>query len=59
LTTLEEKKKYLPQIYEEGWTIALEHDMKYQACTIKPDAKGKGFEFDKEVIITDANLHEL
>ncbi len=59
LTTLEEKKKYLPQIYEEGWTIALEHDMKYQACTIKPDAKGKGFEFDKEVIITDTNLHEL
>lgn len=53
LTTIDEKKKYLPQIYEEGWIIALEHDMKYQACTIKPDAKGKGFEMDKEVIITE------
>jgi len=53
LITLEEKKQFFPKIYEEGWIIALEHDIKYQACTIKPDAKGKGFIVDKEVIITE------
>lgn len=53
LITLEEKKQFFPKIYEEGWIIALEHDIKYQACTIKPDAKGKGFVVDKEVIITE------
>jgi hypothetical protein len=26
LTTLEEKKKYVPRFYEEGWTLFLEHD---------------------------------
>jgi glyoxylase-like metal-dependent hydrolase (beta-lactamase superfamily II) len=26
LTTLEEKKKYVPKFYEEGWTLFLEHD---------------------------------
>ncbi|HPD33166.1 MAG TPA: MBL fold metallo-hydrolase [Candidatus Kapabacteria bacterium] len=53
LITLEEKKKFLPKIFDEGWIVVLEHDMKYQACTIKPDDKGKGFVVDKEVVITE------
>lgn len=53
LTTIDEKKKYLPQIYEEGWIIALEHDMQFQACKIAQNERGNGFVFDQEVVITE------
>lgn len=51
LTTFEEKKKLLPQAYEENWILFFEHDPVISSCTIKP--KDKGFEVDKKNLIKD------
>ncbi len=40
LTTLAEKKRLLPQAYEEGWILCFEHDAYVQAATLQPTAKG-------------------
>ncbi|MXZ35167.1 MAG: MBL fold metallo-hydrolase [Acidobacteria bacterium] len=39
LTTIEEKRRYLPQACEENWIIALEHDPVEQAIRIQPGRK--------------------
>ncbi|OGU60115.1 MAG: hypothetical protein A2X64_01110 [Ignavibacteria bacterium GWF2_33_9] len=44
LVTLEEKKKWLPYIAENNWTIIFEHDEKIPAAKIQLDAKGKNYE---------------
>lgn len=40
LTVLEEKEKFLPIAYEEGWTIFFEHDHAVQAAKITTAKKG-------------------
>ncbi len=40
LTTLEEKKAFLPEAHERGWLLAFEHDAYDQAVTIAPGRKG-------------------
>jgi glyoxylase-like metal-dependent hydrolase (beta-lactamase superfamily II) len=40
LTTIDEKKKLLPQAYEEGWLIAYEHDAFTQASKVVSTDKG-------------------
>jgi glyoxylase-like metal-dependent hydrolase (beta-lactamase superfamily II) len=40
LVTLEEKKRILPQAYEEGWQLFLEHDPNVAAVTLASTAKG-------------------
>ncbi len=50
LTTLEEKKKILPQAYEENWTVIYEHDAFIQASKIIT-AK-KGFKAGEGITIT-------
>lgn len=50
LTTIEEKIKYLPQAYEEKWTIVFEHDAFIQAGKLK--SGDKGFELDEAIKIT-------
>ncbi len=45
LTTIEEKKKILPQAYEENWILFFEHDPKISAVTLKEGKKG--FEVDQ------------
>jgi glyoxylase-like metal-dependent hydrolase (beta-lactamase superfamily II) len=44
LETLADKKRILPQAFEEKWILFLEHDPQVQAMTIKKAAKG--FEAD-------------
>ena len=51
LITLEEKKKYLPQAYEEKWTVVFEHDAFTQASKI--ELTGKGFSAGEKIIITE------
>ncbi|MCL5991144.1 MAG: MBL fold metallo-hydrolase [Bacteroidetes bacterium] len=51
LTSIEEKKKLLPQAYEEGWIIAYEHDAFMQAS--KVISTGKGFAAGEKVEITN------
>ncbi len=50
LTTLEEKKRILPQAYEEGWILCFEHDAFVQAARLQPTAKG--FIAGEPVVIT-------
>ena len=45
LETLADKKRILPQAFEEQWILFLEHDPHIQAMTIKKAARG--FEADK------------
>lgn len=45
LTTIEEKKKILPQAYEENWILFFEHDPNISAVTLKGGKKG--FEVDQ------------
>ncbi len=40
LTTLEEKKRILPQAYEEGWVLCFEHDAFVQAARLQSTPKG-------------------
>lgn len=40
LTTIEEKKKILPQAYEENWILFFEHDPDISAVTLKESKKG-------------------
>ncbi|MCX8057533.1 MAG: MBL fold metallo-hydrolase [Ignavibacteria bacterium] len=40
LTTIEEKKKLLPQAFEEKWILFFEHDPKTSAITLKEGKKG-------------------
>lgn len=49
LETLADKKRILPQAFEEQWTLFLEHDPNVQAITIKQIPKG--FETDKTLRI--------
>lgn len=41
LTTIEEKKRLLPELYEDGWIVVFQHDGFVQASTIQ--SAGKGF----------------
>lgn len=50
LITIEEKKKILPQAYEEQWILVFEHDAFTQAGTVSANAKGFGF--GEKVIIS-------
>lgn len=50
LTTLEEKKRILPQAYEEGWILCFEHDAFVQAARLQPTAKG--FAAGEPLVIT-------
>ncbi len=40
LTTLEEKKRIIPEAYERGWLLAFEHDAFTQAVRIAPSKRG-------------------
>lgn len=51
LVTLREKKKYLPQAYEEKWTVVFEHDAFTQASKI--ELNDKGFSAGEKIIITE------
>jgi glyoxylase-like metal-dependent hydrolase (beta-lactamase superfamily II) len=51
LTTIEEKKQFLPQAYEEKWLVCFQHDAFYQAAYI--EASKKGFRAGENVIITE------
>lgn len=51
LITIEEKKKILPQAYEENWILIFEHDAFKQAGKIK--STEKGFELSEEIIISE------
>lgn len=48
LTTLEEKKTFLPEAYERNWALCFEHDAFTQGVRIQPGRKGfeitEGFE---------------
>jgi glyoxylase-like metal-dependent hydrolase (beta-lactamase superfamily II) len=50
LTTIEEKKRILPQAADEGWTVVYEHDAFVQASTIV--ATDKGFARGEERVIS-------
>jgi glyoxylase-like metal-dependent hydrolase (beta-lactamase superfamily II) len=50
LITIEEKKKILPRVYEEGTILVFEHDAFIQAAKIK--ISDKGFQVDKVINIT-------
>jgi glyoxylase-like metal-dependent hydrolase (beta-lactamase superfamily II) len=52
LISLDEKKKYLPIIYEDNWTVIFEHDNFMQAAKISPDEKGKGFHVKEKITLT-------
>lgn len=49
LTTLEEKKAFIPEVYERNWLICFEHDAFTEAVRIKPSKRG--FEVAEEVKI--------
>lgn len=51
LTTLQEKKKILPQAYEEKWILFFEHDAFVSSATIT--AGNKGFVIESKNIIPD------
>lgn len=40
LTTLDEKKKYLPQAVKENWVIFIEHDPYIETCKVEESIKG-------------------
>jgi glyoxylase-like metal-dependent hydrolase (beta-lactamase superfamily II) len=40
LTTLEEKKSFLPEAYERRWLLCFEHDAVAHAATIAPSKRG-------------------
>ncbi len=50
LRTLEEKRRLLPQAYEEGWLLCFEHDAFVQAARL--EATAKGFKAGAPVTIT-------
>lgn len=47
LTTIEEKKKILPQAYEENWILFFEHDPDISAVTLRESKKG--FEINQKI----------
>jgi glyoxylase-like metal-dependent hydrolase (beta-lactamase superfamily II) len=47
LTTLEEKKSFIPEAYERGWLLAFEHDAFTQGVRIAPGKRG--FEIAQKV----------
>lgn len=51
LTAIEEKKKILPQAYEEQWIVCYEHDVFYQGSKI--DSTDKGFISGEKIKITE------
>lgn len=51
LTTIEEKKKILPQAFEEKWILFFEHDPEISAVTLKEGKKG--FEVDQIILLDD------
>ena len=40
LTTLDEKKKYLPKIVEENWLLFFEHDAFVETARVSQTEKG-------------------
>lgn len=51
LTTIEEKKKILPQAYEENWILFFEHDPNISSVTLKEGKKG--FEVDQIISLDE------
>lgn len=51
LTAIEEKKKIIPQAYEEGWILCYEHDAFFQGSKVQ--ATEKGFMSGEKIKITD------
>ncbi len=49
LITLEEKKRLLPQVVNENWILAFEHDPFRAACTVEETEKG--FKMKEEVTL--------
>ncbi|MCB0712992.1 MAG: MBL fold metallo-hydrolase [Ignavibacteriae bacterium] len=49
LTTLEEKKTFIPEAYERNWLLCFEHDAFTDAVKIKPGKRG--FEVEEEVTL--------
>ena len=47
LTTLEEKKAFIPEAYERNWLLCVEHDAFTDAVKIKPGKKG--FEVEERI----------
>lgn len=50
LITLEEKKRYLPQIYDEGWVLFFEHDP--NVIMAKVEKREKGFMLGEKLMVT-------
>jgi hypothetical protein len=48
LTTLDEKKKFLPMIVKENWLLFFEHDAFTETCRIQQGEKG--------FVVTDKKL---
>jgi glyoxylase-like metal-dependent hydrolase (beta-lactamase superfamily II) len=49
LTTLDEKKKYLPQAVKEDWIIFIEHDPFIETCRVEENIKGFN-SYDKKLL---------
>lgn len=47
LTTLEEKKSFIPEAYERNWLLCFEHDAFTDAVRLKPGKKG--FEIEERI----------
>jgi len=50
LVAIEERKRILPQAYEEGWILCFEHDVNVQAA--KVNSTEKGFSAGEKIVIT-------
>jgi glyoxylase-like metal-dependent hydrolase (beta-lactamase superfamily II) len=51
LTTIEEKQKYIPKIFDDKTIICFEHDAHRQACLVGKNEKG--YFVESEVVITE------
>jgi len=49
LVTLEEKKRLLPKVVEDSWTLVFEHDPYRAAATV--ELSEKGYRLNKEVVL--------
>jgi glyoxylase-like metal-dependent hydrolase (beta-lactamase superfamily II) len=56
LTTIQEKKRYLPEAASDGRILVFEHDAFMQAARIR--AGKKGFEISEKVQLTDTAVYE-
>lgn len=57
LTTLEEKKKFLPQAEKEGWLLFFEHDPFIESCVIGQNEKGFFIKDKKELKNIESSIN--